>query len=93
MSALLDQHVAHVYRRVIEEALIEGTAAHWERRADDFATVGTPACDEVTLACRRHAWLVRDIGLDPEAQAELDEILRRRRDRVGPNDQSQAGAV
>jgi hypothetical protein len=47
--------VEHFAHRVIQDALAEATAAYWTRRAEDFANVGTPACDEVAKACRNRA--------------------------------------
>lgn len=83
MSALLEQHLAHIRLRIIEDALAQGTAAYWTRRADQFAAVGNPACDQIAQACRHHASLLRDIGLDPEATTELHEVLLRRALMVG----------
>lgn len=78
MTLLLDQHLAQARRRVIEDALLEGTKAYWLRRAEDFARVGTPTADATALACRRHAQLVTDLGLDAETTAVLEEVLTRR---------------
>jgi hypothetical protein len=47
----LDDYVEHFRRRVLQEALQTATAAYWRRRAVTFAQVGTPACDEIALAC------------------------------------------
>lgn len=66
---VLDEHLHHFARRLIQDALQEATAAYWERRADTFATVGTPDADQTALACRRHAWLLRNTGLDAEVGA------------------------
>lgn len=75
----LQAHLTHFRRRVIEDALQEATSTYWQRRADTFDTVGTPSADATALACRRHAQLMRETGLDTEAQHVLDEIL----DRIG----------
>jgi hypothetical protein len=69
-TALVD-HVEHFRWRVLQDALAEATAAYWERRAVAFDAIGTPACDDVALACRRYAWLLRDAGVDAEAQATI----------------------
>lgn len=50
-------YVTHFRRRVLQDALTEGTAAYWHRRAQVFAKVGTPACDEIAQACRNRAAL------------------------------------
>lgn len=73
MSALAD-YMAHFRRRVIEDALLEATSAYWRHRADDFDTVGTPTADATAQACRSHAQLLTDTGLDQEATAVLDEV-------------------
>lgn len=73
----LHDHLTHFRRRVIEDALLEATAAYWLHRADDFDTVGTLTADQTALACRRHAQLLAELGLDQQATAELDDILCR----------------
>lgn len=65
----LDDYIANFQRRVLQDALLEATATYWRRRADTFAAVGNPRCDEVAQACRNHAELVRMVGLDAEAEA------------------------
>lgn len=77
MSALV-KHVTHFQRRVIQDAITEASAAYWDRRAATFARVGTPACDQTALACRRHAWLLRDTGLDGEARTLIEAIYQER---------------
>lgn len=72
---LLDDHLAHFTRRVLQDALAEATAAYWRRRADTFAAVGTPACDLVALNCRRHADLLEDLGLDAATRALIDHHI------------------
>lgn len=52
----------------IIDALLEGSAKYWMRRADDFAKVGTTKCDEIAQACRNKAELLRR-----ESCAERDE--------------------
>lgn len=69
----LEQHLNHFHHRVLQDALLEGTAAYWLRRADTFASVGTTACDAIALACRNKATFIRDTGLDAEVQALLRE--------------------
>ncbi len=64
-------HVENFTRRVMQDALAEATAAYWLRRADTFAAVGTPRCDEIALACRRRATL----GLGADDHALIWELL------------------
>ena len=47
----LDQHVDNFTRRFWQDVLSEATAAYWRRRAMTFAMVGTPACDQIAMAC------------------------------------------
>jgi hypothetical protein len=77
MSGLV-KHVAHFQRRVIQDAITEATADYWDRRAATFTAVGTPGSDHVALACRRHAWLLRDTGLDHEAHTIIEAIYQER---------------
>lgn len=65
----LHAYVEHFQRRVLQDALAEATVGYWRRRADSFSEVGTPAAEATALACRRHAWLVADVGLDAEMRA------------------------
>lgn len=53
----LHTYVTHFFRRVLQDAWIEATAAYWLRRAEIFDAVGTPACDEIAQACRNRATL------------------------------------
>jgi hypothetical protein len=58
---------------VIIDALLEGSAKYWEKRAGDFAKVGTPKCDTIAQACRNKASLIR---MDDAAErAEWAELL------------------
>jgi hypothetical protein len=59
----LHDYVDHFGRRVLQDALQEATKAYWLRRAVTFDGVGTPACDEIALACRNHAVLVQSGAL------------------------------
>lgn len=68
----LDAHLRHFHRRVLTDALLEATSAYWMRRASDFAHVGTPECDTISLACRNRADLTASIGLDAEVQHLLE---------------------
>ena len=61
--------VDHFRHRVLQDAYLEASAAYWLRRAETFARVGTPACDEIAQACRNRATL-GDIS-----RAELDDTL------------------
>lgn len=71
----LDQHLAHFQWRVLQDALTEATSAYWLRRADTFAAVGNHRCDQVALACRRHAQLITEIGLDDAVRDLLTAVL------------------
>ncbi len=57
MTADLAAHIEHFRARVLQDALAEATAAYWLRRADTFAAVVTPRCDEIAEACRHRATL------------------------------------
>jgi hypothetical protein len=52
----------------IIDALLEGSARYWEKRAGDFAKVGNARCDTIAQACRNKAALIRMDGT-----AERDE--------------------
>lgn len=58
---------------VIIDALLESSAKYWLKRADDFAKVGTPKCDEIAQACRNKARLIR--SEDPAERDEWTELL------------------
>src|SRR4051812_35810244 len=47
----LADHVDHFRARVLQDAIAEATSSYWNRRARQFAAVGTPACDEIAQAC------------------------------------------
>ena len=67
----------HFAGRILQDALTKATAGYWLRRADQFAAVGNPDCDEIATACRNHARLV-DGGLDepwPGFHDDLDQVL------------------
>lgn len=55
---------------LIIDLLLESSAKYWLKRADDFAAVGTPACDEIARACRAKAHLCRE-----EGSGEWSELL------------------
>lgn len=74
-ATVLDEHLRHFQHRSLQQALLEGTTAYWERRAEQFDTVGNTRCDQVALNCRRHAQLLTETGLDPEAEAAIDIVL------------------
>lgn len=71
----LSAHVEHFRWRVLQDAIAEASAEHWDGRAKVFAAVGNPRCDAASLACRRHAWLLRDTGLDATARAAIARAL------------------
>jgi hypothetical protein len=70
-AARLVRDVEHFRRRVLEDALNEACSAYWLRRAETFAKVGTPECDEIAEACRHKAELALVGGTWPE----IDDVL------------------
>lgn len=72
---LLDAHLKHFTRRVLQDALAEATATYWRHRATTFDAVGTPSSDLIALNCRRHANLLIELGLDAETRALIDHQL------------------
>lgn len=48
-------YLAPFQLRVLQDAYLEQDPAYWLRRADAFAAVGTPTCDEIARACRNRA--------------------------------------
>lgn len=69
-------NLEHFKARLLQDALTEATAQHWQHRADTFANVGTPECDQIALACHNHAALLRSLAPQPiseEVQAVLEE--------------------
>lgn len=71
----LTAHIDRFHRRLLEDVLLEATAAYWHRRAETFALVGTPTCDTIAANCDFHARLVTELGLDAPAQTLLDLVL------------------
>lgn len=49
---------------MVLEILLSSRESYWLKRADDFAKVGTPACDEISRACRAKARLCREESAD-----------------------------
>lgn len=64
-----------ILRRFLQQMLTEALPEYWERRSKTFAEVGTPECDEIALACRNHADLIRRYGPDPDVLAVVDDVL------------------
>ena len=54
------ERLEQIARRFVVDMLLEASSAYWLRRAEDFAKVGTPACDEIARACRNKAALCRE---------------------------------
>lgn len=54
------EKLEQIARRFVIDMLLEAEESYWLRRADDFAKVGTPACDEIARACRNKAMLCRE---------------------------------
>lgn len=51
----VSHHVADFLVDVLHDAWIQGDRAHWLKRAEQFARVGTPNADEIARACRNRA--------------------------------------
>lgn len=112
MTTPLATHLAHFRWRVLQDALAEGTATYWERRAEQLEQAAQSAPGDylgaifdpqhpayaaatnrdralakaehtrraralaaTAKACRHHAQLLRDTGLDAEAQAAITNLL------------------
>lgn len=45
--------------RAVQESIKDAMGETWDRRAQMFEAVGTPEADEIALACRSHARLLR----------------------------------
>lgn len=56
----------HFAYRILQDAIVEGTAAHWLRRAEEFGDVGNPQCDQIAQACLNAATFTRYLR-DPSA--------------------------
>jgi hypothetical protein len=54
----MDIDLDQVLKRMIQQAVIEASAAHWDRRADTFDWIG-PHCAGEAKACRNHAQAIR----------------------------------
>lgn len=78
--SLIVAYIQHFQRRVLEDALLEGTAMYWRNRAASFTRVGTPECDLIATNCRRHAELLEDTGLDADATGLIDTLLAERQE-------------
>ena len=55
---LRDAMLEAIHFRAVHQAFLEASVLYWQRRAADFAAVGTPGCDAVAGACRSHARLL-----------------------------------
>lgn len=49
---------------LLVELLLDAQEKYWLKRAQDFAKVGTPQCDEIAKACRAKASLCREESAD-----------------------------
>src|SRR5215203_2500166 len=47
-----------IHFRAVQQTFLEASILYWQRRAADFAAVGTPRCDAIADACGRHARLL-----------------------------------
>lgn len=52
--------IERLARLAIIDALLEGSARYWLKRAEDFDRVGNAKCDEIARACRNKAALIRN---------------------------------
>lgn len=60
-----------VVRRVLLDAIAEAQPHYWLRRAAQFRAVGNPDCDDIALACERHAALLAESPADCSALVDL----------------------
>lgn len=92
----LESYLAHFQWRVLQDALAQATADHWDRRATDLEHArprrgdyhgqATPRdralkhrqLTDAATACRNKATLLRDTGLDTDAQAAIAAVLAER---------------
>ena len=77
VGALLPDVLDRIAKRFVRQTILEMMPAHWIRRADEFEAVGTPSCDQVALACRRHAYLLAAYPPDPELIREIDQAIEK----------------
>jgi hypothetical protein len=60
LANLIGADLDHFTRRILQDAVQEATGAYWARRAQTFAHVGNPRCDEISTACANaaafHRW-------------------------------------
>ncbi|GAB3990079.1 hypothetical protein GCM10028771_06030 [Nocardioides marmoraquaticus] len=68
------QSVAEFLVDVLHDAWVQGDRAFWLKRAEQFAEVGTPSCDEIAQACRNRADLTS--AADVEFRDTLLAFLR-----------------
>lgn len=54
-NEMVAAYVEHFRFRVLQDAMAEGTATYWRRRAEQFAAVGNGRCDDIAAACRNRA--------------------------------------
>jgi hypothetical protein len=74
---LVGQLLARGQLRLIQQVLEEASVAFWQRRAAEFDAVGTPTADATALACRRHAQLVQELGLEEDVRELLRDYYQR----------------
>lgn len=65
--------IERLARLAIIDALLEGSARYWLKRAEDFDRVGTAKCDEIARACRNKAELIR--SEETSARDEWEHLL------------------
>ena len=72
-----EDYIDQFGRRLIQDAMTQATAAHWRRRAAEFAAVGNERCDEIARACTARAQFEQAYPSITEAEivAMLDEMV------------------
>lgn len=75
MLTRLEVEADQMARRLLLDALNEATAAYWRKRAEDFAALGGPSCDEIAEACRNRARVCEMGGDSAEYAALIREVL------------------
>lgn len=54
------EKIDRLAQSMLVDLLLDSQERYWLKRADDFAKVGTPACDEIARACRAKATRCRE---------------------------------
>lgn len=59
---------------MILDILLEAQESYWVKRSNDFAKVGTPACDAIAKACKAKASLCCEESADEWAELLAIEL-------------------